>query len=153
VATFRFGLETLLRHREEIEQKELDELFRRTYKYQIEVNKYNDLSSQLQQTMKELSQRQSENAPHRELDYYHLYLRRLTQEIKESEKRLTLLQSEVQSQKEAVVEAAKKRKTLATMRAKKEKEFLTAVEKQEQKEIDELVVTRYAGKETYAGNE
>jgi flagellar protein FliJ len=151
VAKFRFSLETLLRHREEIEQQERDELFRRNYKYQVELNNLNALTAQLQQTMKELSLRQSENAPCQELDFYYRYIARLNHEIKESEKRLTQLQSEAQSQKEAVIEATKKRKILATIRAKKEKEFLAAVEKQEQKDIDELVVTRYAGKETYAG--
>jgi flagellar protein FliJ len=141
-------LETLLRHREDIEQKERDELFRRTYKYQIEVQKRNELTVKFQETMKELSLKRSENTPHNELDFFHLYLNRLTHEIRESEKRLSQLQAEVQSQKEAVIEATKKKKTLSTMREKKEREFIAEADKQEQKEVDELVVTRYANKES-----
>jgi len=143
LAKFRFELETLLRHKEDVEQKERDELFRRTYQQQMESRNRELLAAKFQEIANELSQKRSENAPHEEIEYFYLYLNRLTQEIKESEKRLSKLQSEVQAQKEAVIEATKQRKTLATMRAKKEVEFKLAQEREEQKEIDELVVTRY----------
>jgi flagellar export protein FliJ len=54
------------------------------------------------------------------------------------------LQSDIQAQKNALIEASKKRKTLAAMKAKKERAYRLALEKQEQKEVDELVVARYA---------
>jgi flagellar export protein FliJ len=147
VARFLFSLEVLLRHREDIEQKERDELFRRTYKYQIELHRRDELTAKFQETMKDLSVRRAENTVSQELTWFYLYLNRLTHEIGECEKRLAQLQSEVEAQKGVVIEASKKRKTLATMKAKKEKEFIVALEKQEQKEVDELVVTRYAAKE------
>jgi flagellar protein FliJ len=147
LARFRFSLETLLQYREDVEQKERDELFRRTYRCQVESQKRNELTAQFQKTMNELSQKRSENAAHRELDLFYKYLNRLTQEIKESEKRLERMQAEVQSQKEAVIDATMKKKTLATMREKKKRNFMAAVDSQEQKDIDELVVTRYTGKE------
>jgi flagellar protein FliJ len=147
LAIFRFGLETLLQYREDVEQKERDELFRRTYKYQVETQKRNELAVKLQETMVELSQKRSENAPHPEFDIFYKYLNRLAQEIKECDKCLLQLQAEVQSQKEVVIEATKKKKTLATMRAKKKRDFMAAVDSREQKEIDELVVTRYTSKE------
>lgn len=141
---FKFSLETLLRHREETEQRERDELFRITYKHQVEINHRNGLTAKFQETMNEIAERCENNAIDQDLNLSYLYLNRLTQEIKESEKRLTQLQNEVQAQKEAVIEAAKRRKTLASMKAKQEKEFNVAMEKKEQKEIDDLVVTRYA---------
>jgi flagellar protein FliJ len=143
LAKFQFGLQTLLQYREDVEQKERDELFRRTYQYQVEIQKRNELTVKFQETMVELSQKRSENASHREFDYFYRYLDRLSQEIKDSEKRLSQLHGDVQSQKEAVIEATKKQKTLATMRAKKKRDFMTAVDIREQKEVDELVVTRY----------
>jgi flagellar protein FliJ len=146
LAKFRFGLETLLQYREDLEQKERDELLRRTYQYQVEIQKHNDLTAKFQEMMKELSQKRSENAPHNELDLFYKYLNRLSLEIRDSDKRLVQLQEEVQSQKEAVIEASKKKKTLATMRTKKQREFIAAVDREEQKEVDELVVTRYANK-------
>ena len=144
MAKFIFNLETLLRHREDTEQRERDELMRINYKHQVEVNHRNSLSAKFQETMNDIAQRCQTNAIDEELNWSYSYLNRLTHEIRESEKRLTQLQSEVQAQKEVVIEAAKKRKTLASLRAKKEKEFLVALDKQEQKEIDDLVVTRYA---------
>jgi flagellar protein FliJ len=141
---FNFSLETLLRYREDTEQRARDELFRITYKHQVELNHRNSLTAKFQETMNEISLKCEKNAIDEELNWSYLYLNRLTHEIKECEKRLTQLRSEVQAQKEVVIEAAKKRKALASMKAKKEKEFLIAMERQEQKEIDDLVVTRYA---------
>ncbi len=144
---FLFNLEILLRHRENIEEKERDELLRLTYKYQLELRNRDNLASKFQETMKELSTKQAGNSSHQELNWYYLYLNRLTHEIAKCEKRLSKLQSEIQAQKEVVIEASKKRKTLATMKEKKQKEHMVAQEKQEQKEVDELVVMRYTAKE------
>ena len=142
---FLFSLETLLRHREDIEQKERDELFRLTYKHQTELRHRKDLSLRFRETMNELSIKQASRTDHEELSWFYLYINRLTYEIGESEKRLAELETKVQAQKEVVVEAAKNKKVLASLRSKKEREFLTAAEKQEQKEIDDLVVTRFKG--------
>jgi flagellar protein FliJ len=140
---FRFSLETLLRHREDIEQREKEELLRLTYKYQVEFSNRNGLNARYQETAKEIARKSSVNANDPELNWFYLYLKRLTHEIKECEVRLAKLQSEVQTQKEAVIEASKNRKTLASLKTKREKEFIFEMEKQEQKEIDDLVVTRY----------
>ena len=145
---FKFSLETLLQHREETEQREREELFRITYKHQVEVNHRNNLTARFEETMNEIAQICKSTAIDQDINLSYRYLNRLTQEIKESEKRLAQLQSEVQAQTEAVIEAAKKRKTLASMKAKQEKEFVIAMEKKEQKEIDDLVVTRYATPES-----
>jgi flagellar export protein FliJ len=144
---FLFNLETLLRHRESIEQKERDELFRLNYKYQTELRHHDDLVIKFRETMKELSVKQAENSYHKEFNWYYLYLHRLTHEIGESEKCLAQMQKEVQAQKEVVIEAAKKKKVLASLKEKREKEFAIKLDKQEQKEVDELVVTRYASRE------
>jgi len=143
VPNFLFSLETLLRHREDLEQKERDELFRLTYKYQTELRHRDELTIKFRETMKELSFKRSENSDHQELDLYYVYINRLTHEIGESEKCLAKLQLEVQVQKDVVIEASKKKKVLATLKSKREREFSASMEKQEQKEVDDLVVTRY----------
>lgn len=141
---FTFSLETLLRHREDIEEREREELFRITYKHQVELNLRDGLTAKFQETMNEIALKCEKNVMDQELHWAYLYLKRLSHEINECEKRLAQLRSEVQAQTEVVIEASKKRKTLASMKEKKEKEFIVAMEKQEQKEIDDLVVTRYA---------
>ena len=140
---FLFSLETLLRHREDLEQKERDELLRLTYRYQTELRRRDDLSLKFRDTMRDISIKRSENSDHLELNWHYLYINRLTQEIGESETCLARLQSEIEAQKEVVIEAAKKKKVLASLRSRREKEFTAAAEKQEQKEVDDLVVTRY----------
>jgi flagellar export protein FliJ len=153
LAKFRFSLETLLRHRENLEQNARDELLRLTYNYQVEVGRRDELRARFHETMEELSLKRAENTASEELEWFYLYLNRLTQEIRESTKRLEQLDSEVQAQKIVVIEASKKRKTLDLMKAKKEKQFAFALGKQEQKEIDELVVTRFRGREpVYQGS-
>jgi flagellar FliJ protein len=141
---FIFSLETLLRYREDIEQRERDELMRLTYRYQMELNHRNGLNSRFQETMNEITLKFKENTINQELNWSYLYLNRLTHEINECERRLEKMRTEIQAQKEAVIEASKKKKILASMRTKKEKDFIAATEKQEQKDIDDLVVTRYA---------
>jgi flagellar FliJ protein len=144
VKKFQFTLETLLQYREQIEQRERDELSRISYKYQKELQHKELLCSSRQVTVHELAMKHAENSSLAELSWFYLYIDRLNYEIGESEKRLLQLESELKAQKEVVIEASKKTKTLSTMKAKKEKEFLFAVDKQEQKDIDEIVVTRFA---------
>jgi flagellar protein FliJ len=148
LAKFVFSLETLLQHRERIEQRERDELFRLNYKYQVELRNREVLSNNLKRTMEDLSRKQAEKPVNQELNWFYLYISRLGQEIKESEERLSKLELDVQKQKEAVIEASKKKKVLASLKTKKEKEFIFELEKQEQKEIDEIVATRHINKET-----
>jgi flagellar export protein FliJ len=146
VGKFVFNLETLLRFREDVEQKERDELFRRTFRHQMELRRRDELNAKYHETMNSLSQTQTERPAGHELICYNRYLDRLTREIHECEQCLQKLQSEVQQQKETVIEASKKRKTLGILRQKKEKEYLVNEEKRMQQEIDDLVVTRYVSK-------
>ncbi len=144
---FKFSLETLLRHREDIEQRERDALFRLNYKHQEELRHREDLSAKFRETMNELAGMRQQIMEPMELNLFHLYMNRLTHEIGESEKRLAQIEAEVQAQKKVVIEASKKKKVLSSLKTKREKEFITEMEKQEQKDIDELVVTRFAGRE------
>jgi len=145
---FTYNLETLLRYREEIEDRERDALNRLTYKYQLENSIRNELAVKFRETMHDMAAKYADKFRDEELSWFHLYLNRLTCEIGEREKRLVQLQSEIKAQKEAVIEASKNRKTLASMKAKKEKEYFMEQEKREQKEIDDLVVTRYTRSES-----
>ena len=80
----------------------------------------------------------------KELTWFHLYMNRLTWEIGECDRGLARLKTAIEVQKEAVIAASKNRKTIASMKAKKEREFFVELDRQEQKEIDDLVVTHYS---------
>ncbi|MBP1624059.1 MAG: Flagellar FliJ protein [Acidobacteria bacterium] len=141
---FKYNLETLLQYREEIENRERDALHQLTCRHQLEENIRNGLAAKLHETMHDLVAMCGDRSRDQELTWFHLYLTRLTREISESDKRLAQLKSEIRAQKEAVMNAMKNRKTLASMKAKKEKEFFVELGRQEQKEMDDLVLARYA---------
>lgn len=145
---FTYNLETLLRYKEEIEDRERDALHRLTYKYQLEDSIRNGLAAKFQETMHDMAAKYADKFIDEELSWFHRYLNRLTSEIGECQKRLVQLQSEIKAQKEALIEASKNKKTLASMKAKKEKEYFAEQEKREQKEIDDLVVARYTRSES-----
>jgi uncharacterized protein YlxW (UPF0749 family) len=121
---FKFSLETLLRHREDTEQRERDELLRLNYKHQVELNHRHSLTLKFQETMHEISRRCEENTLDQELNWSYAYLNRLTHEIKECENRLKKLQSEVLAQQAVVIEAAKKRKALASINRNRKRNLL-----------------------------
>jgi flagellar export protein FliJ len=146
LAKFRFNLEVLLKHREDIEQKERDELLRIRYAYQVARGELEQLEIKRSQTMKDLALKQTEKADSRDMNWFYLYLNRLHTEIEELKKRLIELDSQVQAQKTVVIEATKKRKVLSILRSKRKKEFIRALDKKEQKEVDEWITARYAAR-------
>ena len=146
MAKFRFNLEFLLKHREDIEQKERDALLRLNYSYQLALRHRGILERKRRETMLQLSLKQAENPEAGDLEWFLLYINRLTHEIEENEKQLMKLNDEIQKQKEVVIRAVKDRKLISTLRKKREKEFNIAQDKKEQKEVEEWVATRYAVK-------
>jgi len=146
LAQFRFNLEVVLKHREDIEQKERDELLRIKYAYQVALHEQELLEQKRRETMKELALKQTEAADSRDMNWFFLYLDRLHHEIEETKKLLIKLDSEIQSQKVIVIEASKKRKVLSSLKSKKKKEFILALDKKEQKEVEEWIAARYAAK-------
>jgi flagellar protein FliJ len=141
---FKYSLETLLQYRQDIEDRERDALHRLTYKLQVEESIRSELETKFQETTRDLAAMCADRSRDQELTWFHRYLNRLTGEMRDSEKRLAQLTSEIKAQKEVVIEASKNRKTLASMKTKKEKEFFLELERREQKEIDDLVITRYS---------
>jgi flagellar biosynthesis chaperone FliJ len=43
-----------------------------------------------------------------------------------------------------MIESSRNKKTIENLRSKREKEFIAALETEERKSIDEIIVTRYA---------
>jgi flagellar export protein FliJ len=146
LAKFRFNLEFLLKHREDIEQRERDALSRLNYSYQLALQHRDTLERKRRETMLQLSLKQAENPEAGDLEWFRLYINRIAYEIEENEKQLIKLNAEIQQQKEVVIRAVKDRKLISTLRRKREKEFNIAQDKKEQKEVEEWVAMRYAVK-------
>ncbi len=145
---FLFKLETLLQYRVNIEEKERLALSRLNFTLQTEINQRDRLRSIEQETLAQLTRVRSGAGDEIESRWYYPYLDRLRLEIERSNIRIASLEKEISAQKIVVVESSKKRKVLDTLKTKKVKEFTAAVEKQEQKAVDEIVVTRFARRES-----
>jgi len=145
---FSFKLETLLQYRTNIEEKERLALSRLNFMLQAEIGQRERLRAIERETLAQLTLERSGAGQEAESRWYYPYLDRLRLEIERSSLRITNLEKEVDAQKLVVIEASKKKKVLDTLKTKRVKEFTAAVEKQEQKAVDEIVVTRYAHKES-----
>lgn len=143
---FLFSLETLLRHRRNLEEKERAQLSRLFAKFKSEVAHLQSLQAKHHETLTELAQKRVDGSEHDEALLFYPYLDRLRHEMRRSEKRIAQLEQELEAQKTAVIEAKKKKRVLETLRTKKLKQFNAALDKEEQKAIDEIVVTRFAHK-------
>lgn len=144
---FSFRLETLLRYRVSIEERERETLSRLNFKLHTELNQLDLLHSREHEARVELARARASSANDIEVQWYYPYLDRLRLEIERSNKRIAQLEKEIAAQKAVVIEATKNKKVLDTMKKKKVKEFTAAIEKLEQKAVDEIVATRSARKE------
>ena len=143
---FTFNLEALLRYRKNLEEKERNQLSRIHFELQTEINRRSDLCRRLREASEELFRLRTANADDVESSWFYPYLERMRHEIRLSDRRIVQLDQALQAQKLVVIEAIKKKKVLDSLKQKKRREFELAVERYEQKTVDELVVTRFARK-------
>ncbi len=145
---FSFSLETLLRHRKNLEEKERIALSRTYSQLQIEVNRRNELLSKQNDALAELSHKRSTGKDCEEMHWFYPYLKRLEGELGACAKQIALLEKTFEEQRMLVVQASKNKKVLDSLKSKKEKEFNSEIEKLEQKAIDELVTVQFSHKDT-----
>jgi flagellar protein FliJ len=146
---FSFNLETLRRYRGNIEDKERFALARMNWVLQAAVEELNVLCRREQEAVAELTRlRTAPSCDDPDIQMYYTYLKRLRLGISQSQNQIARLEKEIQAQKLAVIEAARKKKVLDVLKAKRERQFAATVEKLEQKLIDDIVVSRFARKES-----
>jgi flagellar FliJ protein len=143
---FAFRLETVLRHRKNLEEKERNELFRLVALLNQQCDQLKKLQHRSDETLLELAEKKLENFEHAEIGWFYTYLDHLRREMDKCRKKIAQLEEQIQKQKMALVEASKRKKILDTLKAKKEKEYVSGVEKVEQKAVDEIVVIRFPQK-------
>jgi flagellar protein FliJ len=139
---FSFNLETLLRHRKNIEEREKTALSRIQYSLQSEQQRRDWISRKNVETLSELETLRRERAAQEELRLYYPYLDRLRHEAEASAQNIVKLEKELQEQKTVVLTASRNKKVIEILKSRKKSEFLIEVDRQEQKVIDEIVVTR-----------
>jgi len=145
---FAFKLETLLRYRVSIEEKERNTLTLLSYRLHSELSRLDGLHNKEKGAMSELAQARADAVDDPETQWYYPYLEKLRLEIERSKKQIAQVEKEIDAQKTVVLEAIRKKKVLDTMKSKKLKEFGTSVDKLEQKAVDEIMTNRSGRKET-----
>jgi flagellar export protein FliJ len=140
---FAFTLETLLRHRKNLEEKERIELSRLYFQRQTEMNRRRELLVRQSDTLTELVQKRLNNADQPEMAWFYLYLGRLQYEIQACSNQIAKLEREIETQRNIVVESSKNTKVLDSLKVKQGRQYQAQIQKLEQKEVDDLVVTRF----------
>jgi len=144
---FVFKLETLLRHRRSLEEKERESLARIHARLENENRHLQELQSKHSQVRRELERQQLRQYDSREVGWYCTFMRRLDSEMEQSAARIQGLKRELQEQLARWVERSRDKKVLENLKEKREREHLIAEDRLEQKIVDEIVVTRFAGRE------
>ena len=140
---FAFRLETLLRYRKSLEEKEQAELFQLFSRHQRENGHLQDLQRKHREVLAELTEQKSAGADYGETSWFYLYLDRLRFEMRKSAERIYRLDQDINEQKAVLIEASKKKKILDSLKTRERKAYISAADKQEQKAIDDLVVIRF----------
>jgi flagellar FliJ protein len=144
---FSFRLETLLQHRQHLEEKERTKFSAIRNELLAEVNHIQALRTMQARALAELARKKSGDCDAQEIIWHYRYLDRIALELERSARRIAELEGKLEIQKQAMIEAMRNKKMIENLRSKREKEFLTALERAEQKSVDEIVVTRYAHKQ------
>jgi flagellar FliJ protein len=147
VHKFVFSLETLLKHRVRLEEKQRERLAWIHYRLENEKRNIERLQARHSEVRAELAQSRLEAYEGGEVAWYYAFLRRLDGEIEQARSRLDGLKRDLEEQMAVWVERSKDKKVLEKLRSRKEREHAAAAEKLDQKAVDELVVTQFANKE------
>ncbi len=140
---FAFPLETLLKYRRNLQEKEQAELFQVVARHRREQNHLEDLQKKHHEILAELAEQRSAGADYASTSWFYIYLDRLRFEMRRSAERILRLEQEVEGQKAILVEASKKKKILDSLKTRQRRTHIAAEEKEEQKLTDELVVVRF----------
>jgi len=141
---FSFNLETLLRHRKHLEEKERNELSRLLSAYKSELSQRETLQRKYLETLLELARKRQGSLDHEEISWFYLYLDRLRLELEQSTQRILRMEKQIQVQQTTFYEASKKRKVIDALKARRYRHHVVAAEREEQRGVDELVMMRFA---------
>jgi flagellar protein FliJ len=141
---FVFRLETLLRHRINLEEKERNAFTRIRAELLMEINHKDSLQAQQWQTRSELALLETGSCDTQEMGWFYRFLDRLEVEIKRSNERIVVLEKHLEAQKQKMILASRDKQIIENLKKKKKKEYVVAIEQEEQKTVDEIVVTRFA---------
>jgi flagellar protein FliJ len=143
---FVFRFETLLKHRRNIEEREQEKFTRIRSEMLAEIARQDALIAEQNQTRKQLVSLQSSGCDLQEIQWCYAFIDYLDQELKKSIGRLIELEKKIEEQRRIMVAASRDKKIIENLKSKRTREYLISSEREEQRNLDEIVVTRFAVK-------
>ena len=140
---FQFRLETLLQHRRNIEEKERTKFSSIRAELLMAWRHREALQEKQAETLADLILKKSGECDSQEILWFYRFLDRLTVELEQSASRIAQLEKDLETQKQIMIEASRNKKMIENLRIRRMKEFASMLEREEQKTVDEIVVTRF----------
>ena len=140
---FKSRFETVLKHREWVEDKVQRELADIKHSLNKEKGTLVSYNQSLENSLKELHQKQTEGALTSELSLYFPFFNRLASLIQKKKKTIEDMSLKLNSKLEELVDASKQKKIIKKIKEKERKDFLIKKIKQEQRFMDEIGINKY----------
>lgn len=143
---FSFRLDSILRYRSHLEKMAQRDLFRAINRV-IEIERaIKGLGEKRVETARECSDEGFKGINVPQYQIYRSFLKGLEHDLERSHIRLEEGEEKVKAKKAALRRASIKKKTLEALKDVRHKEYMTRLEREEQKVLDELVLMRKGGK-------
>ncbi len=140
---FAFSLETLLRHRRNLEERERTILSRIQFSLDNEVRHRRGIEEKRIEALTEMVSVRASPIGQEEIGLFDPYLRRLRYEAELSDKNIRVFEAQLNTQKSVVLQAARNKKIIETLKTRRQREHLAAAERDEQKKTDEIVIAQF----------
>jgi flagellar export protein FliJ len=140
---FSFRLQSLLNYRRSLEDLAQIRLTERLSALSLQETRMRDLTGLRTACQQAFREKTGEPAPVNELVFYLDFQERSFEQLNRLAEGREKIQGEVQRERERLLSLTRDRKILEKLREYQQKGFLQNLDRQERKEVDDLVVQRY----------
>lgn len=143
--SFKFSMQTILEHKQDLEDKEKEKLAKILQKLQQAKDYLASLERKRESTKLELREKQKAGALNiNELKIYNQFLKKLDRDIIDTRLLIEQIKAEEREQRKALLKAAQDRQAFEKLKEKKKEEFDQEEAEVERKLIDELATIQFA---------
>lgn len=141
---FEFGLKTVLKVRQSTEERLKQEFAQQARQLSEEYRNLEKLSAQILASEKQVRASQGGAVDLNLERAYFEYLQALERRLSKSRERIQLMEAELRRQQEILLQARRAVKVLEKLREKRWAEYHKKIQRQEQKNADELTMMRHS---------
>lgn len=145
----KFGLEHVLKYRQEVERVRKQEFVAAKQEHEQANEQLKQEENLVHDLSQEFCQRQAEMNSIEEMQRYADFFARKREDIRQQRERVDRLGSILSDRRDGLLDATKDKKVLESLKEKKQQEFRQAMAQKEQLFMDEISIQKKAG----TGNE